>query len=85
MSYLTGMTKRNSSTWDILKEKNVKSPQAKEMYAIATSINGRTQKWLADKESLTRFLKSVPKGEFNVVYVNKSEMVHDEPDTDVLS
>lgn len=71
--YLTGMMKRNSNSWDILREKNVRSPQAKEMYAIATSRNGRTQKWLADKDSLTRFLATVTEGEFTVVYMNKAE------------
>lgn len=43
------------------------------MYAIATSKNGRTQKWLTDKESLSRFLTTVPVGEFTVVYMNKDE------------
>ena len=67
------MMKRNSHSWDVLKEKNVKSPQAKEMFAIATSRNGRTQKWLEDEASLTRFLTTVPDGEFTVVYMNKAE------------
>jgi len=55
---------RNNS--GILNTRDLKSPKASEMYAFAHSKNGRTQRWLKDKESLTRFLKTVGKDEYQV-------------------
>ena len=47
-------------------QKIVKSPLAANMYAFATSKNGRTQVWFKDKESLTRFLGTDGNSEYKV-------------------
>ncbi len=63
------MEKSIKNNSGILIQKNLKSPKASEMYAFATSKNGRTQKWFKDKESLARFIKTVEKDEYKV-YIN---------------
>jgi hypothetical protein len=62
-----------------MQNKNFTSPKASDMYAFATSKNGRTQKWFKDKESLTRFLKSVDEQEYRIV---KSKPGSSEGDTE---
>jgi hypothetical protein len=43
---------------EILRLKNIKSPKVSDMYAVAYSKNGRTQKWFKTKEALERFKES---------------------------
>lgn len=49
------------------KVKTFKSPTANEMYAFATSLNGKTQRWFKSKESFKRFFESVNKEEYRIV------------------
>lgn len=60
------MEKYKKSHSEILSHSNHKSPQANDMFAFATSKNGRTQMWFKDKESLSRFLKTVGKDEYRI-------------------
>ena len=49
------------------KVKTFKSPTANEMFAFATSLNGKTQRWFKSKESFKRFFESVNKDEYRIV------------------
>lgn len=49
------------------KVKSFKSPTANEMYAFATSKNGKTQRWFKSKESFSRFFETVSMDEYRIV------------------